>query len=66
VQSGELEIFRAQNEAFAARAQLYGVPLEHVIEPGMVHVHASFASMTPAAHKALDEIAAFLQAHRSM
>jgi acetyl esterase/lipase len=57
---GENEILRSGAEAFAARAQRYGVDARLHVWPGMWHFWHLFVPILPEAREAMREIGAFV------
>jgi acetyl esterase/lipase len=60
--TAECDPLRDEGEAYARRLQDSGVPVTLERYKGMIHPFVSFLATTPSAHRAVDQIAAAIQA----
>jgi epsilon-lactone hydrolase len=60
--TGDAELFYSENVALVAQARAQGVSVNHLIEPGRVHVSALLASLAPSAASSFAHIEAFVAA----
>jgi len=62
IQTGEWELLREQNIAFARAAQAAGASVEHTLHPGMLHAFTCFPGLTEQGARALADVGRFVRA----